>query len=97
MVPFFSQELECLIVSFDVSFRSCLLESHLVILTLGQDMTSTYILSLKPLSEEISSLTQHFLFSYKGNHGANPMCFGELLSSLIMPPSIQIRFEDEAR
>ena len=25
------------------------------------------------------------------------MCFGELLSSLIMPPSIQIRFEDEAR
>jgi len=66
MVPFFSQELECLIVSFNVSFRSCLLESPLVILTFGQDMTSTYILSLKPLSEEISSLTQHFLFFRRG-------------------------------
>ena len=54
-------------------------------------------LSSAPLSQELPILPNIFPRKGKGNHGADSTkCFW-LPSSLIMPSSIQIRFEDEAR
>jgi len=59
---FFSQKFESLIVSFDGSFRSYLLESYLVILTSMRGMTSTYFFVHKPLSEGLSASPNIFCF-----------------------------------
>jgi len=57
----FSQKFESLIVSFDGSFRSCLLESSLVILTPRKDLISSYFLVLRPLSQWLPTLPDSFL------------------------------------
>ena len=63
---FFSQKFESLIVSFDGSFRSYLLESYLVILTSMRGMTSTYFFVHKPLSEGLSASPNIFCFLRRG-------------------------------
>ena len=62
----FSQKFESLIVSFDGSFRSCLLESYLVILTSMRGMTSTYFFVHKPLSEGLSASPNILCFLRRG-------------------------------
>jgi len=83
----FSQKFESLIVSFDGSFRSCLLESSLVILTPGKDLISSYFLVLRPFISRVANFARHFF--YEGNHGASLTRRFWLPSSLIIPPSIQ--------
>ena len=90
----FSPKLESLIVSFDGSFRSCLLESYLVILTTRKDLISSYFFVLCPFYHKGCQFCP--IVSSKGNHGASSTrCFW-LPPSLIMPPSIQFGFGDEA-
>jgi hypothetical protein len=90
----FSQKFESLIVSFDGSFRSCLLESSLVILTLGRTWYHHTSLSSAPLSQGLPILPD--IFPRKGiMEPALPDVF-LLPPSLIMPPNIQFRFVDEA-
>jgi hypothetical protein len=90
----FSQKFESLIVSFDGFFRSCLLESSLVTLTTWKDLISSYFFVLRPFISRVANFAQWFL--RKGI--MEPALLGVfwLPSNLIMPPSIQIRFGDEA-
>ena len=57
----FSQKFESLIVRFNGSFGSCLLESSLVILTLGRTWYHHTSLSSAPLSQELPILPNSFL------------------------------------
>jgi hypothetical protein len=65
-------------------FRSCLLESYLVTLTTWKDLISSYFFVLPPLSQELPILPNGFYQMFLIAH------------SLIMPPSIQFGFGDEA-
>ena len=82
----FPQKFESLIVSFDGSFLSRLLEPYLVILTSGRVWHEHTFLPTN------LHLKDHHI---PGNHGTNPMCFAKLPLHLIMLASIQIRFEDK--
>jgi hypothetical protein len=58
----FPQKFESLIVSFDGSFdgsfRSCLLESYLVILTTWKDLISSYFFVLRPFISRVANFAQ---------------------------------------
>ena len=54
----FSQKFESLIVSFDGSFRSCLLESYLVTLTTWKDLISSYFFVLRPFISRVTNFAQ---------------------------------------
>ena len=57
----FSQKLESLIVSFDGSFRSWLLESYLMTLTTWKDLISSYFFVLRPFISRVANFAQWFL------------------------------------
>jgi hypothetical protein len=57
----FSQKFESLIVSFDGSFRSCLLESSLTILTPGKDLISSYFFVLRLFISRVAKFARWFL------------------------------------
>ena len=75
-------------------FRSCLLESHLVILTSRKDLMSSYFFVLYPLISRVVNFARYFL--RKGIMEPALPCIFLLPPSLIVPSSVQIRFRDEA-
>jgi len=88
-----SQKFESLIVSFDGSFRSWLLESYLVILTLERTWYHHTSLSSAFLSQELPILPNSLL-----ERESRSQLYQMFLiaPSLIMPASIQFGFGDEA-
>jgi hypothetical protein len=57
----FSQKFESLIVSFDDSFRSCLLESYIVILTFRKYWIPSHFFVLHPFISKVVNFAQWFL------------------------------------
>jgi hypothetical protein len=74
-------------------FRSCLLESYLVTLTTWKDLISSYFFVLPPLSQELPILPNGFLERESWSQLYQMFLIAH---SLIMPPSIQFGFGDEA-
>ena len=72
-------------------FRSCLLESYLVILTSRKDLISSCFFVLTFISK-VTSSALHFVFLERESWSQPLSCVFGLPPSLIMPPSVQFGF-----